>query len=89
MKHIKRVEVPATTKEFVSHTTCDLCKEKIESEPYETDHVTIEHRVGHCYPEDSYGERTEIDLCGKCFTERLLPWFTAQGVVPRVSDYDY
>ena len=88
MKHIQRVDVPATTREYVSHTTCDICKEKIESETYVTDRVTIEHRSGSCYPEGSYGQSTEIDLCGKCFTERLLPWLTRQGVVPRVEEYE-
>lgn len=90
MKHTKTVEVPATTREIISHVTCDLCGAKIETrDPYEVDEVEIRHKTGSNYPEGGSGDEIHVDMCGKCFDEKLVPWLRSQGVQPRTEDWSW
>lgn len=86
MKHTHIEQVPATTREVVDHYTCDLCKLPITKHGYHRNDVEISHDVGDYYPDGGNGTQTVVDLCGKCFTDRLLPWLKSQGVEPREED---
>jgi hypothetical protein len=91
--------VPAkVVKKFVRRT-CDLCgvasKRGKEWEPSsytvaETEvSVTVTHRSGKSYPEGGSGTEVEVDLCPKCFKDRLIPWLESQGATIEASDWDF
>jgi hypothetical protein len=90
MKHLKTVQVPASTRDVVDHVSCDLCgREIIEREFYKVDEVEIRHKTGASYPDGGSGEETSVDMCGKCFDEKLVPWLRAQGVAPRTEPWEW
>ncbi len=89
MKHLKTVEVPATTRETVDFVTCDLCGEKIDVRGYDVDEVEVRHKTGSNYPEGGSGDETSVDMCGKCFDEKLVPWLRSQGAVPGTDEWDW
>ena len=89
MKHIKTLEVPATTREIVEFVSCDLCNAKIERTGYNVDNVEIRRKTGVNYPEGGSGKETVVDMCGKCFNEKLVPWLCSQGAEPRDEDWEW
>lgn len=90
MKHMKTVAVPATTREVVDFVTCDLCGAKIDTrDNYEVNEVEVHHKTGSSYPEGGSGEDVSVDMCGKCFDEKLVPWLRSQGVEPRTEEWDW
>jgi transcription elongation factor Elf1 len=90
MEHMKTIEEPAKMREIVDFVTCDICGSKIETEsPYEVNEVKVCHRIGSNYPEGGDGTETSVDLCGKCFDEKLLPWLRSQGAEPQESDWEW
>lgn len=89
MKHMKTIEVPATTREIVDSVTCDLCDVTIESPQYGINEIEVCHKTGSSYPEGRSGTETTIDMCGKCFDEKLVPWLRSQGVKPRTEDWSW
>lgn len=86
MKHKKITSVPAYSVEEVDYITCDLCKEKIESKTFAKEDVEISCIEGSNYPEGAWGTETTVDMCCKCFNEKLIPWLKSQGVVPNIND---
>lgn len=93
MKHTERVVIPEKIETVVTKVTCDLCgrtiKERFVKDIYAVDDVVIEYRSGESYPDGSTGETTSVDMCGKCFNEKLIPWLKAQGAEPDVTEWDY
>ena len=89
MKHMKTVEVPATTRERVDFVTCDLCGAKIEDRPFEVNEVEVRHKTGSNYPEGGSGDEVSVDMCGKCFDQKLVPWLRSQGVEPSTREWDW
>lgn len=90
MKYKKTAIQPAKEYTYVDHVVCDLCKGVIEKEGYgECDRVNICHREGSEWPEDGYGTETTLDVCSKCFKDKVLVWFKNQGAVPQVEEWDY
>lgn len=89
MEHVKTIEVPATTREVVVFVTCDLCGAKIEKQVYEVNEVEVRHKVGDSYPESGSVTETSVDMCGKCFEEKLVPWLRSQCADPRIEDWDW
>lgn len=87
MKHLKTVEVPATTREVVERTNCDLCGAELRSIGSDYDEVTIERSRGVRLPGCSRYE-TEVDMCGHCFETRLVPWLNSQGAQVIENDFD-
>ena len=87
MKHIKTVEVPATTRDVVDFVTCDLCGAAITEGNYEVNEIEVRHKIGANYPDNGNGEETSVDMCGKCFDEKLVPWLRSQGAEPRTEDW--
>lgn len=89
MKHKENVEIPATTEIRTTYVTCDFCSKKIEYLAYKTDEVTIRHKEGDSYPEIGGGAARFVDMCGKCFNEKLVPWIQSQGVEVQKEDWEY
>ena len=81
MKHIKTVQ-RHYKEDIVDFTTCDMCKKIIPyPSTYDVDEVRVSHEFGAQYPDpqDRYTTTVSIDLCGKCFDGRLIPWLKEQG----------
>jgi len=89
MKHMKKVDVPATTRDAVDFVTCDLCGAKIEEGRNDVNEIEVRHKTGSSFPEGGIGEETSVDMCGKCFDEKLVPWLRSQGAEPRTEDWDW
>ena len=89
MKHIETVQVPATTKEVTYKTTCDLCGEEIKRGFFGAEEVEVRHRTGHSYPDGGNGDETSVDMCGRCFTTKLVPWLQSIGVEPTTREWDW
>ena len=90
MKHLKTIPVPATTREVLDHVSCDLCGAKIaNNHNYEVHEVEVRHKTGVSYPDGGSGEETSVDMCGKCFDEKLVPWLRSQGAEPQSKDWDW
>lgn len=89
MKHTKTEHVPASTREVVTHTTCDLCGQQIKPKIGNADEVEVKHRTGSAYPEGGSGEETSVDLCGDCFDGRLVPWLESQGAKPTTREWEF
>lgn len=64
---------------------CDICGRKGELDGgWERSYtgvedVTIEYQSGSRYPEGADITYHEIDMCPKCFEEKLVPWLKEQG----------
>lgn len=91
MKHLKTVEVPATTKDVVDRVTCDLCGEVIAraSDFYAFDEVTIKRRAGHDWPDGGQGTEQSIDCCSKCWRETVVPFLRERGATVRSEEWDW
>ena len=93
MDHYKETVVPQRVEKRLTHTTCDMCDadvdECVDNFIYGVDEVTIERSVGSRYPEGTNLEEYKVDLCGKCFAEKLVPWLRSQGAEVRKRDIEY
>lgn len=92
MKHYKEKEVPAHTKREHVSTTCDLCSAEIDPSRhgcYEVDEVEISHRTGNSYPEGGAGDKISVDMCGHCFTSKLMPWLESEGVKIASEEWEF
>jgi uncharacterized protein (DUF2225 family) len=85
-------------RDVLEEVRCDLCgalaKHNKWSQGFyevnETDiSVTVKQREGSSYPEGSMGTEYDIDLCPKCFKERLVPWLVSQGANIEQKDWVY
>lgn len=88
MQHKKLFDVPAKTELRIVKVTCDLCGVDIDAEvgDWERDDVTIERVSGDTFPDGGATEMRAFDVCGKCFAEKLEPWFLTFGAKPRITD---
>jgi hypothetical protein len=70
---------------------CDLCRANRNhwaQNPWEIGQTEVSMRIGELDPGGDFGEDTTVDLCPKCFTEKLLPWLKTQGVKPRTEKWE-
>jgi hypothetical protein len=96
MKHMRTVEVPATTKTVVDRVTCDLCGRGLDEHyagkqlsSYYSDEVDINRRVGTNYPEGGNSTESKVDMCGECWKTKFVPWLRSQGAEPRTKDLSW
>lgn len=89
MRHMKTVEVPATTEQVLDKTTCDLCGAEIKVGRYSAEKVDVRHRTGSNYPECGSGEEVSVDMCGDCFDTKLVPWLRTQGANTNTEDWNW
>ena len=82
----KTVQVPATAREEVEAVLCDLCEARAERGYWRPDdrdnevEVEVRLRRGFSCPDGGDGTEIVVDLCPRCFKERLVPWLKSQGV---------
>jgi len=89
MKQMKTVAVPATTRESVDFVTCDICGALVEEKQYDVNEIEVRHKSGYSCPGGASLEETSVDLCGKCFDEKLVPWLRSQGAEPRTEKWEW
>ena len=89
MKHYETVEIPSTTRQKLIRTTCDLCSEEIVRGSFDAENVEVWHKKGDAFPECGMGTLLNIDMCGKCFDEKLVPWLEDQGAELSTTEWDY
>lgn len=85
-KKTETKEVTTVTREW---KTCDICGATISPGPYEVEETEVSMKVGTSYPEGGSSITTEVDLCQKCFTEKLIPWLRSHGAEPRSHEVDW
>ena len=91
----KEIVIPAKRLTTLARRRCDLCEESTtEKRDWGKDHYDVEetevrYKTGANYPEGGSGEETTIDICPKCFTEKLIPWVKSQGGEPTVKEWDW
>ena len=94
MKRYKQVHVPATVREKLDVTVCDLCGDESDCEwspgsPFQSNEVDVSYREATHYPDGGFAETTSFDICPTCFTEKLVPWLKSQGAEPTITETDY
>ena len=98
MRHyIEKIE-PAKKVKTLDKTTCDLCGKKAlrgywESSSYEVHEteieVTVRQKDGANFPDGGFGTKYEVDMCPKCFKNKLIPWLESQGCKAERKDWDW
>ena len=83
------VHVPAKDIQVVKKVTCDLCGAEIKRADYSAEEVEVRHKTGDAYPDNGQGLEVSVDMCGKCFDEKLLPWLRSQGATPERKTWSY
>lgn len=77
---------------------CDICGTiakhgKWASSVYEVNETEIEVKIkqkdGHSYPEEGSGTEILVDMCPKCFKEKLIPWLNSQGANIQPIDWGW
>ncbi len=71
-----------------SRITCDLCGDANPPVGWDQSEVTIDARLGNTYPEGDFRKAHEVDVCAKCFIDKVSPALAAIGLVFRVRDID-
>jgi hypothetical protein len=101
VKHYETRLVPARNDEYCIKQTCDLCGAEALSPDNWSDHstwdnlneteidVTVRQKNGSSYPEGGSGTKFEVDVCPKCFKEKLVPWLRSQGAQVEEKEWDF
>ncbi len=89
MKVYENKTIPESVEKVLIKTTCDMCKGEIKTGCFEVNEVEISHEHGSVYPDSGYTDTNFIDLCGKCFQEKLIPWLKNQGCEVQTKETEY
>lgn len=98
MRIYEKRQIPAREDTLCVRRKCDLCGLEAKSSGwdcgnYEIDEtqvsVTVKDRKGENYPECGMGTEYNIDLCPKCFRDRLIPWLQSQGAEIEPVEWDW
>lgn len=82
----------------IKKLACDLCGVEAkggdwESGCYEVNEVevqvTVRQKDGSNTPSGGSGEEYLIDLCPKCFKDRLVPWLNSEGANIESREWDW
>ena len=91
MKEYKEIK---TTRTLLNQKTCDLCglitrSEDWSSENYAVAQTEIRCRIGSDYPDGGMGTEITIDLCPKCFKDKLVTYLKTEGVTVIEKEWDW
>lgn len=88
MRIYREVKIPASSYKLLDHRICDICGQKSRGNEWsskkyninETDiNITIKQKEGSDCSDGGSGTEYDIDLCPKCFKDRLVPWLISEG----------
>ena len=69
------------TEKLLSSITCDWCGVPVvKRNGWNIDQTSLSHRYGEHYPDCHTGHSIDIDICGNCFKNKLVPYLQNQGV---------
>jgi hypothetical protein len=83
-----KTETNQVTRKALDVLTCDLCSAIGKGEQWETSiwevntvdiAIMIHHNEGDIDREGGSGTKYTVDMCPKCFKEKLIPWLQSQG----------
>ena len=83
---------------YIDRVHCDLCgavgrEGEWASGIYEVNQTILEvivhQKDGASYPSGGWGTEYVVDLCPKCFLERLVPWLNSQGAKLEQKEWDW
>lgn len=82
------------TEEKLVEIRCDLCNSIATNGDWNksnwgVEEIEISYRGGNAYPECGDGVSYSIDLCPKCFKEKLVPWLNEQGANINAIKWEY
>ncbi len=94
----KRIKTCEET--YLVEKRCDLCgmpgkndHDWSDSSDYTVDEtqveVTVRQKEGCSYPEGGSGTKYVVDMCPKCFKEKLIPWLRSQGAEIKETEWDW
>jgi len=94
---VKHIERKTYETDVVMKVTCDICGREGQMSDwpveggtgYETNETKVYFKTGTAYPEGGSGVEYDVDVCPKCFTERLIPWLRSQGAAVRKTEWDF
>ncbi len=97
MRKFETYTQPAMEKTRLVETTCDLCgrvasRGDWDSSNYEVAEsevkVIVRQKGGTAYPEGGSGTEIVVDVCPKCFKEKLVPFLRSQGAKIEEREWD-
>lgn len=78
--------------------TCDLCGAEGKADDWdgvtysinETEvRVEVRQKQGSNYPDCGFGTEIVVDICPRCFKDRLVPWLESQGARVQRREWDW
>ena len=77
--------------------TCDICNSQSptnsndwDKDMYVIKQIEIKYKTGSCYPSHGLGVEYVIDMCPKCFKEKLIPFIESFNRVQiKEKTWDY
>jgi len=89
----EEVTVPTHKELKLKFYICELCKITTRdyqqwppASNYEINETEVSLSTGYSYPGDFSRRSTVLDICPKCFKEKLIPWFRSLGGTPREEE---
>ena len=105
MSRIQKTKKERIVVDILTATFCDLCGIEGEStcSPDETSSwgdgwgdggYLVKETAVYCesgvnYPDGGHSETASVDICPKCFEEKLMPWLQSQGANVRREELIY
>lgn len=79
-------------KDYYEHLECGVEQKVLRSKlgfPMKPVQQEVKLEEGTSYPEGGSYEGFILDICPKCFKDKLIPWFESQGGKVRKTEGDY
>ena len=96
MRHYEDVAIPAKIGRKLIKITCDLCGAEAKKGFWESSSYTVadvvvnvRQRDGESFPEGGSGTEYEVDMCPKCFKDKLIPWLESQGCKAERTQWEW
>lgn len=88
MRFKKFVPVHVEERVVSAGVTCDGCGKPISNDGWDQTEITLGAKIGESYGESDMRTAYDLDVCGPCFTEKVIPALAGVGLVFRVRSAD-
>ena len=94
MKIFEQRVVPESQVLVCTGVTCDLCGcvsrgRDWAKHLYEVAETAVTCKAGKAWPDEGGHVEYEIDICPKCFVDKLVPWLVSQGSKVERKELDW